>query len=68
MHLKFSDTSPLKVFASRLRSKLLACRADKSLAMLTIRNTRDRCLLLAEKAARMLGMQAHARQTCSGDT
>jgi len=56
MHLNFSDTSPLQVFASSLRSKLLACTADESLAGLTITNTQDRCLLLAALAGCMLSM------------
>lgn len=58
MHLSFSDTSPLQVFASRLRSKLLACTADELLAGLTITNTQDRCLLLAVLTACMLSMQS----------
>ena len=58
MHLNFSDTSPLKVFASSLRSKLLASRADQLLAELTLPNTRDRCLLLAQLATGLLGRRA----------
>ena len=55
MHLKFSDTSPLKGFASSLRSKLLVCRVDQLLAELTIANTEDRCLLLAQLATGLQG-------------
>jgi hypothetical protein len=46
MHLNFLDTSPLKEFASRLRSKLRVCKADLTLAVLTIANSQDRCLQL----------------------
>ena len=38
MHLNLLDTSPLKVFASSLRSKLQVCRVDQLLAELTIAN------------------------------
>ena len=55
MHLNFSDTSPLKVFASSLRSKPPVCRVDQLLAELTITNTKDRCLLLAPLATCLLG-------------
>lgn len=55
MHLKFSDTSPLKVFASSLRSKRLVCRVDQVLAELTLTNIEDRCLLLAPLATGLLG-------------
>src|ERR1051326_8683769 len=47
----FSDTSPLKVFASGLRGKPRAYTAYKSLAPLTIMNIQDRCLLYAVLAA-----------------
>jgi hypothetical protein len=50
MHLNLLDTSPLQVFASSLRSKLLASRADKLLAELTMTNIQDRRLLLAQLA------------------
>ena len=55
MHLNFSDTSPLKVLASSLRSKLRANWADQLLAELTIANTEDRCLLLAQLATGLQG-------------
>src|SRR6185369_12438086 len=45
------DTSPLKVFASGLRSKPRACTAYKSLAPLTIMIIEDRCLLYTVLAA-----------------
>lgn len=63
MHLNFSDTSPLKDFASSLRSKLLACWVDNLLAELTLTNTQDRCLLLALLATCLLG--GHAASSAS---
>jgi hypothetical protein len=50
MHLNLLDTSPLQGFASSLRSKPLASRADKLLSELTITSTRDRRLPLAQLA------------------
>jgi len=63
MHLNFSDTSPLKVLASSLRSKLRACWVDHLLAELTLINTEDRCLLLALLARCLLG--GHAASSAS---
>jgi hypothetical protein len=63
MHLNFSDTSPLKVFASSLRSKLRACWVDNLLAELTLTNTQDRSLLLALLATCLLG--GHAASSAS---
>ena len=67
MHLNLSDTSPLKVFASSLRSKLRACTAYQPLAELTLMNTEDRCLQLAVQAP---GMHDHAlyAQACNANT
>jgi hypothetical protein len=56
MHLNFLNTSPLKEFASGLRSKPKVCNADQLLAELTITNTKDRRLLLAVLAACMPSM------------
>ena len=64
MHLNFSDTSPLKVFASSLRSKLPACPAYQPLAGLTLTKTEDRCLQLAVLAPGMHGMP----QACNANT
>ena len=58
MHLNLSDTSPLKVFASSLRSKLRVCLVDQLLAELTLTNRQDRCLQLAPLATGILGRPA----------
>jgi hypothetical protein len=63
VHLNFLDTSPLKVFASSLRSKLLACWVDNLLAELTHTNAQDRLLLLAQLATGLLG--GHAASSAS---
>ena len=51
MHLKFSDTSPLKIFVSSLRGKRQVYIVDQLLTALTVPTTKDRRLLLAMLAA-----------------
>jgi len=63
MHLNFLGLPENQGFASSLRSKLLASRADKLLAELTITNTQDRCLLLVQLATCLLG--GHAASSAS---
>lgn len=53
MHLNLLDTSPLKVFASSLRSKLRVCWVDQLLAELTLTDAQDRRLLLASASNRV---------------
>ena len=64
MHLNFSDTSPLKVFASSLRCKLRVCPAYQRLAGLTLMKTEDRCLQLAVLAPGMHGIP----RACNANT